>query len=223
MGLFFKKTKPDEELEREGLRGKATVLHVRMPRGGMSAGLSMNKAEEMLRGDITPIRRKVRLRVEVPERAAYELDTKLNIPVLQSGTFVAGSTVTVMVDPDDPKHLAVDWKAGIERGSMNTMLADVPMANAIMQGMGIDPQRLSQQINQAEALAQAQMSGPRPPGYPAQLPWPPQQAWPQQQGWPQPQAWPQPPPAGAQPHVWPQSEPLPPTQPQDETPDTPPS
>ncbi len=50
MGLFFKKTKPDEELEREGLRGKATVLHVLMPRGGMSAGLSMDKAEEIFRG-----------------------------------------------------------------------------------------------------------------------------------------------------------------------------
>jgi len=160
------------------------------------------------------------LRVEVPGRAAYELDTKLNIPVLQSGTFVAGNTVAVMVDPDDPKHLAVDWKPGIERGSMNTMLADVPMANAIMQGMGIDPQQLSQQISQAEAMAQAQMSAPRPAGYPAQLPWPPPQAWPQQQGWPQQQqGWPQQQ-AWPQQQGWPQSAPLPDTADENQEPPT---
>ncbi|MFL5799225.1 MAG: hypothetical protein ACJ77A_14995 [Actinomycetota bacterium] len=229
MGLFFKRTKPDEELLRDGLRGHATVLHVSLPRTSMSTSMSRKKGEEMMKGDITPIRRKVRLRVEVPGRAQYELETKISIPVLQSGHFVAGSGLAVLVDPEDPKNLAVDWQAGIQRGSVATMLQDMPMANAMFQGMGIDPQQLAQRIDQAQQQAAAwqQNPGPPPAGWPAGMAWPPPQGWPQPQAWPQQlpgvqPTWPVQPPV-AQPQAWPPSEPLPSTDPQSEPPAAPPA
>ncbi len=185
MGLFMKKTKPDEELLAKGIRGHATVLHVEA--SGMSVEMSMSqgKAQEMLRGDVTPIRRKARLKVEVPGREAYEVETKLNVPVMLSGKVVAGAGITVLVDPDDPKRLAADWSAGVEQGSTAAMFADNPMATAALQGAGYDPQLLAQQIDAARAQAgqamaawqawQAQQAqtgsapvpGQVPPGWPA--------------------------------------------------------
>jgi hypothetical protein len=175
MGLFFKKTKPDEELVEKGLRGTATVLHVEMAGMVESISMSNDKAEEMIRGDVTPIRRKVRMRVEVPGREAYEVETKLNVPVLVSGKLVAGSGVSVLVDPDDPKHVAVDWSAGVQTGSPGAMLQDNPWSSAVLQGMGLDPQQLAQQMEQAQAMAQAYMAqqGMQPgtwPGVPGAWP-----------------------------------------------------
>lgn len=183
MGLFMKKTKPDVELLAQGVRGHATVLHVERPKMDLEMSMSNRKAEEMLRGDITPIRRKMRLKVEVPGRETYELETKLNIPVMLSGKVVAGAGITVLVDQDDPKHLAVDWSAGVEQGSTSAMFADNPMAAAALQGAGYDPKVLAQQIDAARAQAgqamaawqawQAQQAqagavpGSTPPGWPA--------------------------------------------------------
>jgi hypothetical protein len=237
MGLFFKKTKPDEELVASGLKGRATVLHVDMPRGSLSMSMSQSKFEEMARGDVTPVRRKVRLRVELEGREPYEVETKLNIPMMMGGRLVAGSSIAVLVDPGDPKHLAADWSGGIEAGPPSAMFQDNPMATAVLQGMGIDPQVLAQQMEQAQAQAQAYMAwaqqhgqvvpGQVPPGavpqgqvVPSQLPpgWVPPAVWPTpgpaqvpQPGAtpaPQPAAEGQPPAPTAGPN-WPQSQPWP--------------
>lgn len=169
MGLFLKKTKPDEELLQSGTRGHANVLHVQMPRTGTEMSMSSSKMQKVLEGELTPIRRKVRLRVEVPGREAYEVETKLNIPMMMSGKVTAGAGLTVLVDPADPKHLAVDWSAGVEQGSTTEMLADNPMAQAALRGAGYDPAQLAQQIDAYRAYA-AQMGamqgqpGTVPPG-----------------------------------------------------------
>jgi hypothetical protein len=181
----MKKTKPDEELLQQGIRGHATVLHVKAPMMDTEMSVSKKKFEEMLRGDVTPVRRKVQLKVEVPGREAYEVETKLNIPMMRSGKLAAGAGLTVLVDPDDPKHLAVDWSAGVEPGSTAAMFADSPMTAAALQGAGYDPQLLAQQIDAARAQAgqamaawqawQAQQAqagaaavpGQMPPGWPA--------------------------------------------------------
>lgn len=169
MGLFMKKTKPDEELLQSGIRGHATVLHVEMPRMGMEMSMSASKMQQVLEGDVTPIRKKIRLRVEVPGREAYEVETKLNIPVMVSGKVAAGAGLTVLVDPDEPKHLAVDWSAGVEQGSTTEMLADNPMAQAALRGAGYDPAQLGQQMDAYRAYAAQQMAamqtqGLVPPG-----------------------------------------------------------
>jgi hypothetical protein len=239
MGLFMKKTKPDEELVATGLKGRATVLHVDLPRGSLSMSMSQGKFEEMARGDVTPVRRKVRLRVELEGREPYEVETKLNIPMMMAGRLVAGSSIAVLVDPGDPKNLAADWSAGIQAGSPTAMLNDNPMATAVLQGMGIDPQVLAQQMEQAQAQAQAYMAwaqqhGQMPPGVavpgqmppgavvpgqmvPGQMPpgWVPPPGWPTPQV-PQPGAVPAPQPAAeGQPPAptagpsWPQPQPWP--------------
>jgi hypothetical protein len=210
VGLFMKKTKPDDELLAKGLRGHATVLHVKAPMMDTEMSMSKKKYEEMLRGDTTPIHRKVQLKVEVPGREAYEVETKLNIPVMRSGKLVAGAGLTVLVDPDDPKHLAVDWSAGVEPGPAAAMFADAPMTRAALEGAGYDPQLIAQQIDAARAQSgqpmaawqawqawqtqQAQaaqaggapVAGQMPPGWPAGMP--PVQLPP---GWQMPAGFPQ--------------------------------
>src|SRR5262249_9538625 len=131
------------------------------------------KAEAMLEGDVTPIRKKMQLRVEVPGREAYELETKVSVPVMMSGKVAAGAGLTVLVDPDDPKHLAVAWTAGVEQGSTTAMLADNPRAQAAPRGAGYDPPQLGQQIDAyrqyaAQQMAAMQAQGLVPGGIPGQ-------------------------------------------------------
>ena len=71
MGLFFKRTKPTADLASDGIRCRATVEHADMlGRGSSHFNLSSDKAESIVRGDETPLRFKVRLRVEPTRRRA---------------------------------------------------------------------------------------------------------------------------------------------------------
>ena len=51
VGLFFKKTKPSEDLARNGLRGRATVEHSEMRHGGMEVNVSARSTDAVLSGE----------------------------------------------------------------------------------------------------------------------------------------------------------------------------
>src|SRR5689334_21506223 len=129
----MKKTEPDDDLLPKGLRGHATVPHVTAPMMGTELPLPKQRYAGMLRAGSTPTHRKVLRKMEVPGCEAYEVEAKLYVPVMRSGKLVAGAGLTVLVDPDDPKRLAVDWSAGVEPGPAAAMFADAPMTRAALE------------------------------------------------------------------------------------------
>jgi hypothetical protein len=150
MGFFFKRTKPDVDLSREGVRCRATVEHADMTRqGSAQMGLSSAKAESILSGELSPLRMKVRLRVEPLAGEPYTVKTKVSVPMMKAGWLRAGGTVEVLVDPNDPDHLAIDWAGGHEEGTISDLLADNPLARAALEGAGLDPDRVAREADGA--------------------------------------------------------------------------
>jgi hypothetical protein len=148
MGFFFRKTKPDADLGRDGVRCRATVEHSDMLGQGESHfNLSNAKAESILSGEETPLRFKVRLRVEPEAGEPYVVKTKVAAPVMKAGWLRAGSTVEVLVDPDDKDHLAVDWHGAHEEGTIADLFADNPLAKAALEGAGLDPDKIAREAD----------------------------------------------------------------------------
>jgi hypothetical protein len=148
MGLFFKRTKPDADLGRDGIRCRATVEHADiLGRGSSHFNLSSGKAESILRGEESPLRFKVRLRVEPVAGEPYEVKTKVSAPVMKAGWLRAGSTVEVLVDPGDPERLAIDWDGAHEEGSISALFADNPLARAALEGAGLDPDKIAREAD----------------------------------------------------------------------------
>jgi hypothetical protein len=69
---FFNKSKPPAELAGHGIRGRATVEHVEMLHGGMDVNVSRRKVDAVLKGGVSPLRERARLRIELPGREAYD-------------------------------------------------------------------------------------------------------------------------------------------------------
>jgi hypothetical protein len=57
---------------------------------------------------------KFQLRVEVPNRAPYDVETKETVPITSMGAIVPGTVVAVKVDPNDPTAVFIDWAQGIQ-------------------------------------------------------------------------------------------------------------
>jgi hypothetical protein len=150
MGFFFKRTKPSVDLSRDGIRCRATVEHADMTRqGSAQMNLSGAKAESILSGEVSPLRMKVRLRVEPLTGEPYLVKTKVSVPVMKMGWVRAGSTIEVLVDPDDPERLAIDWDGAHEEGTISAMFADNPLARAALEGAGLDPDRVAREADAA--------------------------------------------------------------------------
>jgi hypothetical protein len=153
MGLFFKKTKPSNELVENGIRGKGTVEHSEMVHGAMEVNLSQRKADAVLSGEQSPLREKVRLRVEVPGREAYSVTLTVSVPLLKAGWVSAGGVVEVLVDPEHPDRVAIDWEGQHQRGTAEQAIMDSPSAVKAIEGMGLDPQQVARQADEARRKA----------------------------------------------------------------------
>jgi len=151
MGLFSKKTAPAKNLQEHGLRGTGYIEHVEQPRFGMEMTAGRGSAEKMLSGEETPFKKKMRIRIEVPGREPYVLTDSFPVPVMKNGMVTAGATVVVLVDPGNPKRVAIDWSAPIERASASQALHDSPLAMKALEGLGIDVDSMMRQAEEARA------------------------------------------------------------------------
>jgi hypothetical protein len=148
MGLFFKRTKPTDDLAATGVRCRATVEHADMlGRGSSHFNLSSAKAESILSGEVSPLRYKVRLRVEPEVGEPYVVKTKVSAPVMKAGWLRAGGVVEVLVDPGDKERLAIDWQGSHQEGSIADLFADNPLAKAALEGAGLDPDRIAREAD----------------------------------------------------------------------------
>lgn len=150
MGFFFKRTKPAADLAGVGVPCRATVEHTDLGfRGSAHANMSTKDLESVLSGDESPLRMKVRLRVEPEAGEPYTVKTKVSVPVMKAGWLRAGTTVSVLVDPDDRERLAIDWDGSHEEGSIADLFADNPLARAAVEGAGLDPDRIAREADAA--------------------------------------------------------------------------
>jgi len=162
MGLFFRKTAPSADLLEDGIRGKAKVEHVEESGWSMEANVRKGKVDDVLSGEESPIRKKLTLLVEVPGRNPYTVVTKVSVPVTKASWVFAGSTVEVLVDPKDPERIAVDWNGEHERGSAVETIMDSPAAVEALKGMGLDPEQVARQADEARAQALAEQEHGKP-------------------------------------------------------------
>ena len=158
MGLFFRKTAPSADVLRDGIRGKATVTHVDENRFSMELNVRRGKVDDILSGASSPIRKRLTLQIEIPGREPYTLQTKVAVPVMKASWVFAGSTVEVLVDPKDDEHVAIDWKGAHERGTAAAAIMDSPYAVAALHGIGLDPEQVAGQADEARARALAEQS-----------------------------------------------------------------
>ena len=147
---FFKKTKPSDELVRSGIRGRATVEHVEMLHGGMEVNLSRRKTEAVLKGEVSPLRERARLRVELPGREAYVVTTVVTVPIMKASW---KSVLEVLVDPDDRDRVGIDWDGAHRRGTAEQVIGDSPAALAALEGLGLDPARVAREADEARRQA----------------------------------------------------------------------
>ena len=105
---------------------------------------------------------KFQLRVQIPGREPYDVETKDTLPITAMGAVSPGTTLAVKVDPAKPADVAIDWGQGIQPGGgMASMGANAgPMefsAGQIATALH-DPNMLShvQRGSAAELLATGQ-------------------------------------------------------------------
>ena len=153
MGLFFKKTKPSEELVENGIRGRATVEHSEMLGGSRELRVSRRKTDALLRGEETPFRYKVRLRIEVAGREVYTVETTVAVPMMKASWVSAGGTLEVLVDPEHPERIAIDWAGQHQRGTAEQAIMDSPYAVKAIEGMGLDPLEVARKADEARRKA----------------------------------------------------------------------
>jgi hypothetical protein len=152
-GLFFHKTAPSADLLRHGIRGTARVSHVDESRFGMELNIRRGKVDDILAGKSTPIRKRLTLQIEVPGRNPYMVEKKVAVPVMKAHWVLPGSTVEVLVDPSDAENVAIDWDGAHESGTAAAAIMDSPYAVKALQGMGLDPEQVAREADEARARA----------------------------------------------------------------------
>jgi hypothetical protein len=160
MGLFSKSTKPSEDLVERGLRGTAVVEEAHM--GGMmvteySGYMSQKKQEQLLTGETSMTKYKMKLTVQLPGRDPYEASVTLPVPMMKTRYMTGGSVIPVLVDPDKASHIAVDWDGEFKQGTLAQMAGANPMIAAAMKGAGVDIAAISAQ--QSAAIAAGRTPG----------------------------------------------------------------
>jgi hypothetical protein len=152
---FFNKTKPPDELAGHGIRGRATVEHVEMLHGGMDVNVSRRKVDAVLNGEVSPLRERARLRIELPGQEAYSVTTTVTVPIAKSSLLAAGSVLEVLVDPQDRERLSIDWDGAHQRGTAEQVIMGSSAARAALEGLGLDPARVARGADEARRRALA--------------------------------------------------------------------
>jgi hypothetical protein len=89
---------PRKRVLASGQPGRATIL------GVTPTGTVINEINYVC---------KFQLRVSVPGRATYDVETKESVPITAMGALVPGTVVGVRVDAQKPASVFIDWSAGV--------------------------------------------------------------------------------------------------------------
>jgi hypothetical protein len=89
---------PRKKILASGVAGRATIM------GVSPTGTVINEINYVC---------KFQLRVTIPGKDTYDVETKETVAITSMGALVPGTQVAVKVDPSDPTKVFVDWNAGI--------------------------------------------------------------------------------------------------------------
>ena len=89
---------PRKKVLASGVAGQATIM------GVSPTGTVINEINYVC---------KFQLRVSVPGRDTYDVETKETVAITSMGALVPGTQVSVKVDQQDPTRVFIDWSAGI--------------------------------------------------------------------------------------------------------------
>lgn len=111
---------PRKKVLAAGLAGQATIM------GVQPTGTVINEVNYVC---------KFQLRVQLPGRDVYDVETKESVAITSMGALVPGTVVPVKVDATDPTKVFIDWSGGVVPSGMATA-AQVPpsasdLANAL--------------------------------------------------------------------------------------------
>ena len=98
IALFFflgRRAQANEKLKREGIPGTAQILEAEQ------TGMYVNNQPQV----------RLRLRVEAPGIAPYEVDKRVTVPLIAIGRLGSGQPLSVAIDPNDRDRIAIDWGA----------------------------------------------------------------------------------------------------------------
>ncbi|HEY4346064.1 MAG TPA: SHOCT domain-containing protein [Gaiellaceae bacterium] len=153
MGLFSKSTKPSDDLLQRGIRGTATVEEAHM--GGLvteySGFMSQKKQEQLLTGETSMTKYKLKLLVQIPTKEPYKASVTVPVPMMKVRYMAGGSVIPVLVDPDKDDRIAVDWEGEFKQGTLADMAEANPIIAAAMKGAGVDIEKISEQQRAAAA------------------------------------------------------------------------
>jgi hypothetical protein len=134
---------PRKKVLASGVAGQATIM------GVSPTGTVINEINYVC---------KFKLRVSVPGRDTYDVETKETVAITSMGALVPGTQVSVKVDQADPTRVFIDWSAGIvpagaaaaaaqtpaSTGDLANVLHDRTAAASIPQGSAADLLRTGQ-------------------------------------------------------------------------------
>jgi hypothetical protein len=127
-----------------------------MLHGGLEVNVSRRNTGAVLGGDKTPLRERVRLRIEVPGRAAYSVTTIVAVPIMKASWILAATVVEVLVDPNHPDRVAIDWDGQHRQGGAEEAIMDSPYAMEAIQGLRLDPHVVARVADEARRRATAE-------------------------------------------------------------------
>lgn len=112
---------PRKKVLASGVAGQATIM------GVSPTGTVINEINYVC---------KFQLRVQIPGRDSYDVETKETVAITSMGALVPGTVVAVKVDPQDATKVFINWNAGITpAGAVNAASATPPstgdIANAL--------------------------------------------------------------------------------------------
>lgn len=129
MGIFKKVKTPE-------LRGRGTTARARIAtaellnRGEFQVG--GQRPEELLTGEGTMTTVRFELDVAVAGAAPYRVKVKQPVPTMLFARMVAGTEVGVLVDPDDAKHVEIDFDAPVVEESLEDRAKHDPTLQALL-------------------------------------------------------------------------------------------
>jgi hypothetical protein len=129
MGIFKKVKAPD--LRGRGRPARARIASTELLNRG-EFQVSGTRAQDLLTGGGTMTTVRFELDVAVDGAASYRVKVKQPVPTMLFARMVAGTEVGVLVDPDDARHVEIDFDAPIVEESLEDRAKHDPTLQALL-------------------------------------------------------------------------------------------
>lgn len=129
---IFRRVEKAADLRETGIPGRGMIESLKLLQQG-EFRLSADKVDEMMRGEGSPIRARIGLRVEADDgREPYEVEIEPAVPVLQWARLGIGGVVPVLIDPKKAGRVEIDWDGEIIEPTLEQRAEHDPVLKAML-------------------------------------------------------------------------------------------